>query len=143
MLILGAFIRFGRGKSFVDNANRGGIGVGINLQTGCLFPVAKDKTGERFTVHPDSGFKFDSIEIPFWEEVAELIKKIQLTFPYYKLLGPDIAITSTGPVIIEVNGMPDHIGFESRCGPILKDEKIRAEFKNYDLLINKQIKRLV
>jgi hypothetical protein len=141
VILLGAFMRFGRKSSFVDNLSSGGLSIGIDLKQGQLKEYALDGKGEKYYTHPDSGFTFKNYKIPYWQEVVELSKKIQLSFPYYKLLGPDIAITTQGPIIIEINATPDHAVLEMDYGPTLKDENVRREFNRYNLLINRSIKK--
>lgn len=141
-LILGAFMRFGLGDNFLDNQCAGGLSIGINLESGKLFDYAMNGRGKRFYYHPNSNFEFKNFKIPFWQKVVELSKQIQLGFPYYKLLGPDIAITPSGPVLIEINANPDHAGLEMDYGPVLKNQKIWEVFRDYDLLINKPSMRI-
>lgn len=142
VIVLGAFMRFGLGDSHVDSQNRGGLSIGVNIDSGELYDFAKNSKGEKLYKHPSSGFEFRKFKIPLWQEVVDLSKEVQLTFPYYKLLGPDIAITSDGPLLVEINGTPDHAGLEMDYGPTLKDENVRREFNNYNLLINKPIKNI-
>ena len=71
-----------------------------------------------------------------------LAKKVQESFPYYKLLGMDIAVTKKDPVIIEINAFPDIIFQEQTSGPLLKEHRNFIEFKKHNLLINKFQKNL-
>lgn len=137
VLIIGAVLRFGIGNSYVDNISIGGIAAGIDIKHGILKSTAYDSKGRIYETHPTSGVRFDYFQIPYWHEVLDLANKIQLSFPFYKLLGSDIAITKIGPVIIELNGAHDNVGLEQKCVPILTDKSVRAEFEKYDLLINK------
>jgi hypothetical protein len=139
VLLLGAFMRFGRNYSFVDNVSSGGLSIGIDLERGQLKDYAFDGRGKKYYEHPDSGFTFKNYQIPYWSDVVELSKIIQLSFNYYKILGPDIAITPQGPIIIEINATPDHAILEMAYGPTLKNENVRKEFKRYNLLINRPI----
>ena len=143
VLILGSFMRFGLNNTFVDNQSSGGLSVGVNIETGKLKKYALDGRGKQYTAHPDSGFVFENFQIPFWEEIVNLSKRVQTSFPYYKILGPDIAITDTGPIIIEINAIPDHAGLEMDYGPTLKNDQVLIEFHKYNLLINKPIKRVI
>jgi glutathione synthase/RimK-type ligase-like ATP-grasp enzyme len=59
-----------------------------------------------------------------------------MKFYYYRLLGMDIALSIHGPVLIEINAFPDLVAMEQATGPLLKDERIRTEFRKYDLFIN-------
>jgi hypothetical protein len=142
VLVLGTFIRFGRAGGFVDNAKAGGLIAGVDLETGRVFDTARDSKSQRYASHPDSGIIFGDLTVPFWDEILGLTVEIQESFPFYKLLGPDIAVTPAGPVIVEINAIPDHVGLEIDGGPTLKDRRIWEEFKKYGLLINRPSRKL-
>jgi len=142
VLFLGAFIRFGLGPSPVDNQSSGGLSVGVDLSTGRLFETAMDGRGVRFLSHPGSQVTFADVTVPFWHDVIAVAERLQRCFPYYRLLGPDIAVTNEGPVIIEVNATPDHAGLEMDFGPTFKSRKAWLAFKEYDLLINEPSRAL-
>lgn len=139
--IIGAFIRFGLDGNFLDNQCAGGLSIGVDVDTGALYEFAMNGRGEKFYSHPDTGETFDGFIIPLWQEVLTLSENVQRHFPYYKLLGPDIAITPDGPVIIEINACPDHAGLEMDYGPVLKNRKVWEAFNEYDLLINNASKK--
>lgn len=65
-----------------------------------------------FPVHPVTGFKFEGIKIPFMREVLELCKKAAKEIPNIRFIGFDIAITPTGPEIIEVNPYPCYTNYQ-------------------------------
>ena len=137
VILLGAFIRFGHENSIVDNSSSGGIAVGIDLQKGTLKETGYDFKSRVHKVHPTSGVTFKDFKIPFWNEITALAEKTQLTFPYYKLLGVDIAVSDAGPLIIEINASYDNVGLEQKCGPILARQDILDAFMEYDLLSRK------
>ncbi len=136
VIILGAYMRFGIGDAYLDNVSSGGIEVGIDIDHGLLRGCAFDEKGNRYQTHPTSHVVFNGHQIPSWSSVVQLAIKIQQSFPYYKLLGYDLAITPYGPVVIEINSAPDMVGLESAYGPILKDRLVWDAFREYDLLIN-------
>lgn len=63
-----------------------------------------------------------------------LSKAVQFHFTYHRLLGPDICITDTGPVLIEINAETDMVVLEMTYGPILLREEVLEEFEKYDIL---------
>src|SRR5690606_3352393 len=68
--ILSALMRFGIGKSIVDNAHSGGFFVGIDLEKGCLKPIGHrhmEFGGATLTRHPDNNFVFDGFKIPYFD----------------------------------------------------------------------------
>jgi len=90
----------------VDNAHSGGIYVGVNIDTGYLFSVGFTEKYEMYTQHPISGASFSGIRIPYFENALQLSIRAAKTFPSLKVIGWDIAITPSGPVIIEGNSFP-------------------------------------
>lgn len=103
--ILGGFMRFGSGKSFIDNVGSGGFMIPINFNEGKL----KDKGftamingSNSITKHPTTNFNLAGFKIPFFKESIELCKKFALLIPN-RIIGWDVAITPNGPIIIEGN----------------------------------------
>ncbi len=106
--ILSSAMRFGVGNSIIDNISRGGFCIGINSQTGCL-----EKTGQQwvtnggavFYKHPDTGFVLEGFKVPYFDKACQLVKQVAPYFPN-RLVGWDIAITRTGPIVLEGNQYP-------------------------------------
>ncbi len=95
------FLRVGAGGKINDNRATGGFAVNIS-EDGVLADIGLGhKSSVR--VHPDTGFCFAGCRIPFWPEVRELAEKAHEQLPDIKSIGWDIAITPTGPVLIEGN----------------------------------------
>ncbi|MFT5821281.1 MAG: alpha-L-glutamate ligase-like protein [Crocinitomix sp.] len=86
------------------NLHQGGMGIGINLETGKMTD-GYDGTGY-YSSHPDSGSPIRGVTIPFWEEILELSLLTAKHFPL-KYLGVDIVIDKVkGPLVMEVNVRP-------------------------------------
>ena len=103
--IISGFIRVGRKGAIVDNAHAGGIVIPINSEIGAFNPKGFqliDNGGGIFTTHPDSGIVFGEVSIPEYDKVKALVKEGSTIFDY-PLLGWDVAITPTGPVLVEAN----------------------------------------
>ena len=115
-------MRFGIGKSYVDNASSGGILIGIDLDQGTLKEIGHLKMkfgGTEYRKHPDSNFVFAGFKIPYFNEVCELvIKGVQYLPDRY--IGWDIAISHKGPVIIEANEYPNIFTSDTLYGGYLK-----------------------
>lgn len=142
ILIIGTYARFGVGASKVDNLSQGGICVSVDVESGRLSDTGFDRLSHRFERHPTSGVLFRGYQIPQWEEVIGLAKRVQESFEFYPLLGMDIAITTEGPMVIEINSGYDNVDLEQARGPILKNPDVYKAFKEYNLLINKFQKNL-
>ena len=95
------FLRIGVGDSIKDNRATGGYAVNIN-SVGVLASRAIGHH-DSITVHPDTGTVFDGFQIPFWDEVRDLVKRVHEQLPDIKSIGWDVAITPNGPVLIEGN----------------------------------------
>jgi len=104
-LFMGA-LRMGTGGSNVDNLSAGGIAVGIDLERGKLFKKgfhSKKGNPEFIESHPDSGIKFEDIEIPWFQETKKILLKAHGLMNGVHSIGWDVAIAPLGPVIIEAN----------------------------------------
>lgn len=63
-----------------------------------------EKFSEMLEVHPDTGVRFRELVIPYHREIAETVIEAAAYFPEQRLIGWDVAITPTGPAIVEGNG---------------------------------------
>ena len=103
--ILSAYMRFGVGNSVVDNGSSGGFYVKANLKDGTLHNVGKQLMrygGKLFYEHPYSNYVLEGFKIPYFKESCELILK-SLDYIPDRIIGWDIAITKTGPTLVEGN----------------------------------------
>lgn len=119
--ILGSYIRFGINGSVVDNASSGGFYVSIS-ESGEMQEIGNQMMkygGNIFTNHPDTGFVFAGFKIPFYNEAVELVKEATRSLPD-RIIGWDIAITETGPMIIEGNDNNSWFGADIAYGGYLK-----------------------
>ncbi len=105
-IILWAGLRIGNGINPVDNFHAGGMGAEINLETGKLIGPALDKDLNEFPKHPKSKIKIDGFKIPFFNEIKEMVLEASLESDKILLVGWDVAVTPSGPIIIEGNRRP-------------------------------------
>ena len=116
--ILWAGLRIGNGINSVDNFHAGGMATEIDLETGKLKRAALDKDLNEFTEHPKTKVKIKGFEIPYFDEVKNMVKEASLESDKILLVGWDVAITDKGPLIIEGNRRPgfDLVQVASRRG---------------------------
>ena len=100
-----AFMRFGAGGGYVDNASQGGVFVGIE-KDGTLQEQGYHEPGVKKNlvvqgVHPDTGTRFGGMKIPYWEEMLAAAKDFHKFFYGIPSMGWDIAITPYGFVFTE------------------------------------------
>lgn len=105
-----ALLRVGRAGSQVDNTSSGGFGCPVQIDSGRLLAAPNLADPHHpITHHPDNGFSLVGCQLPFWHESLALGCKALSVFPKMRFAGVDVAITPTGPCMIELNVFPDRI----------------------------------
>ena len=86
--------------------------------------------GRVFKRHPLTDFKFEGFQLPYWNEVLDTAIKAQMVFSHGKANAIDIAITPTGPVILEGNESWGTTGIQAANGGLLteKNQKLFAQY---------------
>lgn len=104
--VFAAFLRLSASsESFVDNRAKGGIGIGVNLESGQLmkYGFPHDQFGVKLEEHPLSGIRFEGYQIPYWNETVELVRNAHKQFYELQSIGWDVVLTEEGPVLLEGN----------------------------------------
>lgn len=98
------------GDNVTDNFSMGTVGnlAGFGKRDEGVLEGARtpDICGSGFRTidtHPDTGVSLKGFRIPFWTQAVDLAKTAHRSFPKCGTLGWDIAVTPTGPRIIEAN----------------------------------------
>ena len=104
--IIGVALRLGAGGGKLDNAHAGGIYAEVDPENGVVITRAMNYMDLHYTVHPDTGTVIPGFRIPFWDEVIQLVQDACKLVDRMGLIGWDIAVTSNGPTIVEVNNWP-------------------------------------
>ncbi|MBQ0161358.1 MAG: hypothetical protein KBT28_12150 [Bacteroidales bacterium] len=99
-----AIMRMGVGDCTVDNLYHGGLATNIKPD-GFLheFAVYDDYTKPKTPKHPDSGFLFKDVQLPYYKEAVDMVIEAHSQCKELRSIGWDVAITSEGPVLIEGN----------------------------------------
>lgn len=107
IVILYAVIRIGRKGQIIDNETAGGIKADIDLQTGRIKGSAMGSPTESRMPLTDVGTPTDGHQIPCFDKVLEVVKKMHLRVPYFNLIGWDMSVDTEGkPTLIEWNSAP-------------------------------------
>lgn len=105
--IISGLLRMSINNTHIDNITLGGCQVGIVLETGKLkkygFSNIKLTGLKELTRHPITHTVFENFRVPFFSEAKELVLRAAAFKPSMRLVGWDVAITESGPVIIEGN----------------------------------------
>lgn len=85
----------------------GNVEAPVSLTDGVLGP-ANQITGcgdgiKTIKKHPKTRIRFEGFRLPFWVEACELVNCAVAKFLPIRTIGWDIALTPTGPVIVEAN----------------------------------------
>ena len=129
IIVVRAGLRIGREGNCVDNCAKGGIFVGIDMNTGKLMKkgIIKPPQGRLVYQHPDNGIVFEGFEIPFFKEAVETAKELHSKLYRIHSVGWDIAITPEGPVFIEGNSLWEVSGTQAAVGGLNHIEKYFPE----------------
>ena len=105
--VISGFLRMSTSNLHVDNGHMGGYAVGINLESGKLkkygySSITKDGV-KVLKIHPVTNTVFENYQIPFFNESKQLVVNAATLMPGLRLIGWDVAIGETGPVLIEGN----------------------------------------
>ncbi|QEO10187.1 sugar-transfer associated ATP-grasp domain-containing protein [Protaetiibacter larvae] len=99
--VLASVLKIGNGGD-IDNFSGGGMYTMLD-DTGTAHFAAFDGTGATYAVHPLSGVSIVGFTVPLYAEVLTLLDRAARVIPEVPYVGWDVAITATGPVIIEGN----------------------------------------
>ena len=99
-----AAVRVGRGEAQLDNFSKGGFVAGVNKETGIVETCGVSVDGEIFDTHPDTGVTLKGFQIPMFREVLDFVTEMGKKIDGY--IGWDIAVSETGPMLIEANTNP-------------------------------------
>lgn len=99
-------VKMGRGSGVCDNSGQGGILCRVDLQSGKIISPATDDYFNVYEKHPDTGIVLQGYQLPMVDRAVAMAKEAALVFPQVGHVGWDMAITPTGPAIIEGNEFP-------------------------------------
>ncbi|QYH36059.1 sugar-transfer associated ATP-grasp domain-containing protein [Salinibacterium sp. M195] len=100
--VLEAVLRMGNGAE-VDNYNRGGMYTVLDEKTGIAAYGAFDKNANTFINHPQTGMPIVGFQVPLFDQVLNTLDTVARIIPQIPYVGWDVAISTTGPAIIEGN----------------------------------------
>jgi len=98
-----AVLKLPVGRAGVDNFHAGGIACPVDPATGVVSAGIPKDGFDWLSVHPESRIRFDGMRLPFWREVIATVNRAAPLFSDLKCLGWDLAITDSGPLLIEAN----------------------------------------
>lgn len=122
-------LRFGVGKSIVDNTHAGGVFSAIDVESGIIIATV-DEMGNTYENHPNSGLPFSGFKVPRWDKACRLAKELATRLPENRFTGWDLALTDNGWVVVEGNYCPQIIWqIAARRGIRDEYEKMKEKLK--------------
>ncbi|KYK21969.1 hypothetical protein AYK24_02910 [Thermoplasmatales archaeon SG8-52-4] len=115
ILVIKGTLKVGRIPNVkVDNVAKGGIGINLDMKTGIL---GKGYTAYKYgfieyNSHPKTNFLFYGKTVPFLEDAKNIAIEAHRCFPKFTIVGWDIALTETGPMLVEGNTFPNITGMQ-------------------------------
>lgn len=136
--IASAYLRMSISNSHIDNISSGGCQVGVVLETGRLkkigYALIQAVGVETLTEHPVTKTVFEDFSIPFFPEVMELVVKTARLMPGLRLIGWDVAVGESGPVLIEGNSDYDMSGNDLAFGGYMANQVFRKVLKEINFI---------
>ncbi|MFZ0280269.1 MAG: sugar-transfer associated ATP-grasp domain-containing protein [Bacteroidales bacterium] len=136
--IISAFLKMSTNNSHVDNNIAGGCGVGIDLKSGRLkksgYSKIKISGVKVLTSHPVTKTIFEDLKVPFFNEAKELVLNTAGLLPELRLVGWDVAIGESGPILIEGNSDYGINSNDLMYGGYLSNPTFRKVLHEYNYL---------
>lgn len=109
--VVGCYLRLGRASSQVDNVSSGGLWCAVDVDSGRIKHLYDPKASSKvLRAHPDSQVALEGYQLPDWDRAKQIALDAISAFPHVSIVGLDIAFSTTGPVIVELNVIPDYLG---------------------------------
>lgn len=90
------------------NASGDAIFANVDVSTGYVISDGCDYDEVVYSEHPITKMRFKDFAVPYWNETVEMLFEASKVVPDVQYVGWDVAITPTGPVIIEGNNDPGY-----------------------------------
>jgi hypothetical protein len=136
--IMSGFMRTSITNNFVDNVSSGGCLIPIDLQSGSLkkdgYRVLKVNGVNLLTEHPVTKTVFEGFGIPYFDEAKDLVVMAAGLFPCLRLVGWDVGISDSGPVLIEGNSDYNIIGNDLSDGGYRSNPVFRKLLKEINYI---------
>lgn len=104
--ILYSVFKMGNNGKFVDNLENGGLACHFDLDKGEIIGQGHTSALVNYDAHPATGIKFVGYQLPYMNEVKEMVKKAAMIIPEFRYVGWDVCLTPNGPAIVEGNDYP-------------------------------------
>lgn len=135
--LLLACCRMPTGSAVVDAFSHGGAAAPVDLATGRLgfaTTTALAAVGRTMDRHPDTGADIAGTVLPDWAAAVAMVERAHVRAPHADALpwvGWDVALTPTGPIVVEGNVPPSAMLCQVPSGVPLGETPIVATILAY------------
>lgn len=130
--ILGAVWKVVVGANMADNfVLKGNLLAAVDIATGTVTRIVGGSGPDErvHETHPDTGARLVGFRLPLWDGLIALVKGAAGAFPRLPYQGWDIALTPSGPVIVELNSAGDLSLWQRPAGRGFMNERFYALLK--------------
>jgi len=106
--VIYTIVRASDGVKPVDNGTSGGMYTVVPSDGVMKYPMFSDADSTYYDVHPLTKTRFAGFKVPYYREAVTLCLQAALRIPRLRYVGWDVAITETGPVLVEGNILPGY-----------------------------------
>lgn len=104
VVLIGACLKCGGAGACTDNFHTGGVAYPLDLATGRVSSTGRNNLDLKdYEYHPGSNVFMPGLQIPYWNEIRACVDNAMALVPSIGYVGWDIAVTPTGPELIEGN----------------------------------------
>jgi alpha-L-glutamate ligase-like protein len=113
------------------NLHQGGIGAGVDLQTGCTHHAVQHN--RIIARHPDTGASVTGMKVPYWHKVLAMARRVAEAVGL-GYIGVDIVVDElAGPMLLEANARPGlAIQIANNRGLVPRLEEIDRQSEEYE-----------
>ncbi len=92
----------------IANGSRRSIICPVDIESGILHKAGGDSNKMSYDFHPVTNATIVGVQILYWKEIIQMLNIAAARVPQVGYVGWDIAITPTGPILIEGNTTPGY-----------------------------------
>lgn len=102
--LIGACLKCGGAGAVTDNFHTGGVAYPLDLETGTVTGPGRNNVDSRdYERHPGTEFPMPGFTVPYWQELKDCVVQGMNRVPSLGYVGWDVAVTPSGPELIEGN----------------------------------------